>query len=138
MNADFSLHRPSRAIQALAWVMILAGCSSVEKVVDRPGRLLEPYRMDVGQGNFLSQDSVDKLKVGMSKTQVQAILGTPLLQDPFRTDRWDYVFDLKKGDGGRETRRFSVYFKEDLLERWGGDPLPTGRGDGVLPLRPAR
>ena len=139
MNAIFTPSRPVLGLcTAVLILSVMVGCSSVQKVVERPGRLLEPYRIDVGQGNFVSQDSVGQLKVGMSRAQVQALLGTPLLQDPFRADRWDYVFDLRKGDGGRETRRFTVFFKDEVLERWGGDPLPTGRGDGTLPLRPAR
>jgi len=74
----------------------------------------------------------------MTKEQVRAVLGTPLLVDPFRNDRWDYVFDIRRGDGRKERRRFSVLFKDDLLASWGGDPLPKDGGEDILPSRPAR
>lgn len=100
-------------------------------------RWLTPYRIDIGQGNYVSESMAAQLKSGMTKDQVRAVLGTPLLIDPFRKDRWDYVFDIKRGDGYKERRRFSVFFQNDLLANWGGDPLPQEAGEGVLPSRPA-
>lgn len=99
---------------------------------------LTPYRIDIGQGNFISESMAAQLKEGMTRDQVRAVLGTPLMVDPFRKDRWDYVFDIRRGDGRRERRRFSVNFKDDLLASWGGDPLPQESGEGILPSRPSR
>ena len=128
------------AVTALACVW-LTGCGTTEKIkqfTENPPNLLTPYRADIGQGNFVSESMAAQLKSGMSRDQVRAILGTPLLVDPFRTDRWDYVFDIKRGNGHKERRRFSVTFKNDQLASWGGDPLPREGGEGILPSRPAR
>jgi outer membrane protein assembly factor BamE len=120
---------------------LVAGCSTpkwVASTKENPPGWLTPYRVDIGQGNYVSQAMADQLKEGMSKEQVRAVLGTPLLVDPFRNDRWDYVFDIRRGDGRKEQRRFTVNFKDGLLANWGGDPLPKDGGEGILPSRPAR
>lgn len=130
---------------ALAVALALTGCSSSQKKpvseLSAPGSSfswLTPYRVDVGQGNFISESMAAQLKEGMTPDQARAALGTPLLVDPFRGDRWDYVFEIRRGDGGRERRRFSLYFREGLLSSWGGDPLPKDSGEGILPSRPSR
>ncbi len=83
------------------------------------------YRIDINQGNFLSQDMVDKLKEGQTKAQVRATLGTPLITSAFRDDRWDYVYQFQRGGRVREHRQFTVYFNKDgLLARWEGDEMP--------------
>ncbi|MCC7325320.1 MAG: outer membrane protein assembly factor BamE [Burkholderiales bacterium] len=82
------------------------------------------YKLDINQGNFLSQDMVDKLKEGQTKTQVRALLGTPLIVSAFRDNRWDYVYVFKRGGRVREHRQFTVYFNDDQLARWEGDEMP--------------
>lgn len=84
----------------------VTGCSTLEKVV---------YRIDVPQGNYLEQSKVDQLQVGMTKEQVQYLLGTPLLQDPFNQTRWDYVFIKRKGHEDPIQRTLLVYFGENGL-----------------------
>lgn len=116
----------------------LAACGSVERVRDNPPSWLKPYRADIGQGNFITAEQTERLAVGQSREQVRALLGTPLLVDPFRSDRWDYVFDLRRGNGDRDRRRFWVTFEGDQLKTWGGDALPEVSGDVLLPMRPAR
>lgn len=121
---------------------LLAGCgSSGPKGAPKPSILpywLSPYIPDIGQGNYVSESMVSQLQEGMPREQVRSILGTPLLVDPFRSDRWDYVFDIRRGDGTMQRRRFTVVFVNDRLDSWGGDPLPKDGGEGVLPSRPAR
>ena len=112
--------------------LLLSGCGST-KWVDNPPTWLTPYRTDVAQGNFVSQEMADQLSAGMSRDQVRAILGTPLLVDPFRNDRWDYVFEIRRGDGRSERRRFSVFFENGLLASYEGDTLPDESGQGLLP-----
>ena len=133
--------KPIRLAGLLLTPLLLAGCSTpqwVKSARENPPNWLTPYRVDIGQGNYVSEAMAAQLKEGMTKEQVRAVLGTPLLVDPFRSDRWDYVFDIQRGDGRKERRRFSVTFKDNLLASWGGDPLPKDGGEGILPSRPAR
>ena len=127
---------------AAASAVLLAGCASknnrLTHLRENPPNWLTPFRIDIGQSNYITESMVGQLKKGMSREQVRGVLGTPLLIDPFRNDRWDYVFKLKRGDGRQDRRRFFVQFKEDALESWGGDPLPREGGEELLPSRPAR
>lgn len=82
------------------------------------------YRLDINQGNFLSQDMVDRLKVGQTRQQVRLALGTPLVMTVFRENRWDYVYQFSQRGRVQEHRLFTVYFTDDLLARWEGDEMP--------------
>jgi outer membrane protein assembly factor BamE len=86
---------------------------------------ITPYKIDIQQGNYVTQDMVAKLKPGMSKSQVRFALGTPLIVDPFHTERWDYVYELKKRGRVIEHRRIVVLFADDKLIRIDGDVAPT-------------
>jgi outer membrane protein assembly factor BamE (lipoprotein component of BamABCDE complex) len=87
------------------------------------------YKLDINQGNYLSQDMVDKLKVGQTPQQVKVILGTPLVTSVFRPDRWDYVYEFKRGGQQLEHRNFTVYFVDGKLARWEGDEMPPSVAD---------
>lgn len=89
---------------------------------------LKPYRIDIQQGNFLSQEMVSQLKKGMTKEQVRFVLGTPLVTDVFHGNRWDYVFYRELQDGKKEQRNISVFFEEDKLARVSGDVVPKAEG----------
>ena len=108
-----------------ACVLLLSACSRF-RVPMLPG--LAPYRMEVQQGNYVTQDMVAKLKPGMTRNQVKFALGTPLIADPFHNDRWDYVYVLQRQGRVVEQRRIVVVFKEDRLERVDGDVQPAGSG----------
>lgn len=82
---------------------------------------VQPYRIDVRQGNYVDQTMVSQLKKGMSREQVRFILGTPLLVDIFHADRWDYVYRFKRGNGPLESRKLSVYFADGKLDSVDGD-----------------
>jgi len=82
------------------------------------------YKLDINQGNYISQDMVDKLKVGQTKPQVRATLGTPLVTSVFRDNRWDYVYMFQSNGRVREHRQFTVFFANDTLARWEGDEMP--------------
>ena len=86
-----------------------------------------PYRPDIQQGNFVSQEMLSQLKVGMTREQVRFVLGTPLLASIFHGNRWDYPFRLERGNGELTTSRVTVYFKDDVVERFDGGNLPTER-----------
>jgi outer membrane protein assembly factor BamE len=89
--------------------------------------IFSPYRPDIQQGNFVSQEMLTQLKVGQTREQVRFILGSPLLTDVFHADRWDYPFYLARGNGELTTSRVTVYFKNDVVERFDGGNLPTER-----------
>jgi outer membrane protein assembly factor BamE len=89
--------------------------------------VFSPYRPDIQQGNFVSQEMLTQLKVGQTRDQVKFILGTPLLTDAFHADRWDYPFYLARGNGELTTSRVTVYFKGDQLARIDGGNLPSER-----------
>lgn len=95
---------------------------------------LTPYKMDIQQGNYVTQDMVAKLKPGMTRAQVRFALGTPLVVDPFHTDRWDYVYVLRKKGKIVEQRRLIVLFQDEKLLRLEGDVTPAaqaGRPEAV-------
>ena len=77
-----------RAAPLALAVLALGGCKSLDEHLPT-WRSLGVYKIDINQGNYLSQDMVDKLKVGMTQSQVKQLLGTPLVTSPFRRDRWD-------------------------------------------------
>ena len=85
-----------------------------------------PYRPDIQQGNFVSEEMLSQLKLGMTREQVRFIFGTALLADPFHADRWDYAFRMAKGNGEITTSRVIVFFDKDgKVARWEGGNLPT-------------
>jgi|SRR6476659_4890675 len=109
---------------ALALVLVAAGgCATADKYMPT-WRSFGVYKMDVNQGNYLSQDMVDKLKVGMTQAQVKQVLGTPLVASPFRADRWDYIYEYSQQGRVTEHRTFTVWFADSKLARWEGDALP--------------
>jgi len=76
------------------------------------------YRPEIQQGNILDLEQIDKLKTGMSRRQVIYVMGTPLLEDPFHKDRWDYIHTVKPGSGsGMTIQRLTLYFNQDSLQR---------------------
>lgn len=100
---------------------LLSGCSSLEF----PG----VYRLSIDQGNIITQEMVDQLKPGMSRNQVQFIMGTPLVEDTFHSDRWDYLYSLRDSDGHRTQQRLSIFFENDRLKSFSGDFLPSGAAE---------
>ena len=86
--------------------------------------LLTPYKMDINQGNFVSADMREKLKLGMTRQQVRYVLGTPLINDVFHGDRWDYVYRLERGGKLVEQQHLVIYFEGDKLLRIDDDPKP--------------
>jgi outer membrane protein assembly factor BamE len=117
---------------ATAIVLMLAACSWVPR--------LGVYKLDVNQGNYITSDQVEKLKVGQTRQQVRAVLGTPMLADAFHANRWDYPYEFNRLGRTLEHRQFTVYFVDDKVARWEGDEMPpspvevarSGGGDAAL------
>jgi outer membrane protein assembly factor BamE len=79
---------------------------------------LTPYRIEIQQGNYVTQEMVEQLKPGLTPDQVRFIVGTPLVNDIFHKDRWDYVFMRQPANGGEvEVRRTAVFFEDGKLTR---------------------
>lgn len=86
--------------------------------------IFSPYKLDIQQGNFVSQEMAAKLKEGMTKEQVRFLLGVPLLTDMFHDGRWDYLFRLQKASGELSTNRLTVFFKDGRVARFESTSLP--------------
>ena len=118
---------------ALALGIVLAGCSYLPPS-------LGVYKLDVNQGNYITQDQVERLKVGQTRQQVRLVLGTPLLADPFHATRWDYVYEFQRQGRMLEHSQLTIYFVDDKVARWENSELPpppaevarSGEGDARL------
>ena len=108
-------------VLAILLPLLLAACSSMSTP--------QPYRIDIQQGNVITQEMVAQLKPGLTRDQVKFILGSPLVADMFHTDRWDYVYMLQPGKGEVQRRRLTVIFEDNKLARLAGDVVA---GDGWL------
>jgi outer membrane protein assembly factor BamE len=97
------------AIRALRIVSVAA------LLVSAPGCI---YRISVQQGNLLEESAIEQVSVGMTRSQVQFLLGTPMIRDPFHEDRWDYMYYLLPGRSDDVARRWCiVYFEGDRVVR---------------------
>ena len=96
-------------------VTLLSGCSEFPGV----------FKIDIPQGNIISQEMVDELKPGMTYSQVRYVLGTPLVVDTFSGERWDYIYTFKKGGGQRTQEQLSLFFTDGQLISFSGDYKPT-------------
>jgi outer membrane protein assembly factor BamE len=121
------LHRPVRLQSAFIVMacMVLASCSNMGGSAVNPVNWITPYKIDVIQGNFIAKEQVEQLRAGMSRDQVKAVLGTPLMASLFHADRWDYVFTLKRQGIAPQSFKYTVFFKGDALERFEGDSMPS-------------
>lgn len=101
-------------------LVLAAACLSACGFVGFPG----VYRIDVEQGNIVTQEQVDQLEPGMSRRQVRFILGTPLVEDPFNADRWDYGYSKRNGLDVLNEYKLTVFFLDDQLIDVRGDFIP--------------
>ena len=95
-----------RAFGVFTLYLIISGCTSW---------LPEPHRIDIEQGNIVTQIQRDSLVAGMTKDKVQKLLGEAILKDPFHSNRWDYIYRLKSDDKKNMQSRLTLYFKGDSL-----------------------
>jgi outer membrane protein assembly factor BamE len=107
------LHSSARLLLLTSIVVALCSCS-----------FPAVYKLDIQQGNIITQDRVDQLKPGMSKRQVRFLMGTPLLVDSFNENRWDYFYSLKNNDDAYSKERLTMYFVDDQLHHMQGNFRP--------------
>lgn len=88
------------------------------------------HRLDVQQGNVITEAAVKQLQPGMSFRQVRFIMGTPLVEDPFHPNRWDYVYTVQPGDTRaiQESRRVAIFFQDEKIVK-----IDTPPGFGAKP-----
>ena len=118
-------HRCTRLGLILLFGATAAACSSFNNATQSVASVVTPYKIDVVQGNFVSREQVQALQPGMGRQQVRDILGTPLVTSLFHADRWEYVFSLQRPGQPVQSRKLTVFFKGDVLERFEGDEMPT-------------
>ena len=123
LKQAMTLRRSARTVVLSMALVVAGGCATVDQYLPT-WRSFGVYKIDINQGNYLSQDMVDKLKVGMTQAQVKQVLGTPLIASPFRPDRWDYVYEYTRQGRVVEHRNFAAYFADGKLARWEGDEMP--------------
>ena len=91
------------------------------------------YKIDIQQGNVVTQEMIDQLRPGMTTRQVRFIMGTPLLQDTFEPNRWDYLYSMQAGHNPRVQERVSLIFEDDQLIGLAGDFVPgTSRDEAIM------
>ncbi|MGI9275821.1 MAG: outer membrane protein assembly factor BamE [Endozoicomonas sp.] len=117
---------PALTAIVISAAALLAGCASStdsgSKLISFPGA----YKIDIQQGNVITQNMVDQLRPGMTRNQARYVLGTPLLEDTFNKDRWDYVYSLQPGGKDRTQQTLTIFFEDDKLASIQGDFLPGG------------
>lgn len=104
-------------------LLAVGGCNYTK--IPTPADLPIVYKIDVQQGNVVTQEMLAKLQPGMDKSKVRFIMGTPLVVDVFHQNRWDYLYTLQERGGEIKQRRISLYFKDDKLERIEGNVKPA-------------
>jgi len=105
----------------LALIPLVSACSSLQNPVSTITNSITPHHIEIQQGNVVTQEMLNRLKPGMTPSQVRFVMGTPLVVDPFRMDRWDYVYLLRKGGQNLEKRRITIVFEEGRLKGVEGD-----------------
>jgi len=106
----------------LAFPLLTAACGLMPN--------LTPYRIEVQQGNYVTEEMAAQLKPGLTRDQVRFILGTPLVSDIFHEERWDYVFMRRRANRSEvEYRRIAVFFEDGKLKRVEGDIVAAGAAD---------
>jgi len=117
-------------------VQALTACSSArtlnEEMLAAADKIPGVYKIDVRQGNLVTQEMINQLRPGMDKRQVTFILGTPLLVDPFHKDRWDYFYDLKTAGKQTTQERVTVFFADNKLVNLRGNFKPSNQFQPML------
>ena len=119
------MHFTARITCCLAMTALLAGGSGVSMPDFSMPKLPNVHKFDIQQGNVITQDMIDQLRPGMTKSQVRFVMGTPLVSDTFNEDRWDYYYSLSPSNGEEVRERMAIFFENDQLVGFRGDFIPT-------------
>jgi len=102
----YNINKMVAKIFTLLVFLLLAGCSYLPHIL---------YKIEVQQGNVVTEEMVEKLKPGMTKAQVLFVMGSPLIIDAFRDNRWDYVYLFREKGDLVEQKRLTIFFENDNL-----------------------
>lgn len=114
-----------RLLALILTAALLSGCATVRNFEFRNLGIPPVHRVTIQQGNVLTQEMIDRLRPGMTRRQVQFVMGEPILGNTFQDDRWDYVYTIQVGAQERRQQRLTLYFEGDALNRFEGDFLPS-------------
>jgi outer membrane protein assembly factor BamE len=101
MNIKIQSTKVIKKFILVSFITLLSACSN--------------YKLEIQQGNLVTQESVSKLQRGMTKQQIQSLLGTPLMQDSFNNNRWDYVFYQNEDKNKSTSKNITLFFKDNQL-----------------------
>jgi len=136
-TARTKLSRVAFGLATVAAAMLVGGCATREQSTDSFLGLITPYRIDIVQGNAVTKEQVAQVRPGMSREQVRAILGSPMLSDPFHANRWDYLFSLRRPGTAVQRRSLVAWFEGDALKKLDApDDLPS-ENEFVASIAPA-
>lgn len=135
LSTSASFRRFTRLAALAGLPLALGACAYLPEMPSLPSLqsgesflgLVTPYRMDIVQGNVVTQELAARVQPGMSRAQVRDILGSPMLTDPFHADRWDYIFTIRRQGTPPQRRDVVAFFNGDKLERLEAKDLPTER-----------
>ncbi len=130
-----SFHRIFNLGLSLCGLLAVSACSTLQKPIEgvssqvanvsgRVADVFRPYRTEVVQGNVVTREQQQLLRVGMTRLQVRDLLGTPLITSVFHANRWDYAFTIRRQGAEPLHRKLSVFFEGDGLARVEADELP--------------
>lgn len=112
---------PASLVAALA----LGGCGTPLRDADSLFGLITPYRFEVVQGNVVTKEQLERVRIGMQRRQVRELLGSPMLTDLFHGDRWDYVFTIRRQGAEPQRRGIVLAFEGDRLVKIDAEELPS-------------
>jgi len=118
--------RPVSIVFALLACVSLVGCESLQRTDSFMG-FITPYRIDIVQGNVITQEQAASIRPGLTRLQVRDVLGTPLITDPFHAQRWDYIFTLRRPGTDLQRRSVVVIFEGDVVKSIEAPALPSER-----------
>lgn len=99
--------------------VLMSGCTS-----------FTPYKMEIRQGNYITPEMRKKIKTGMSRQQITSVLGSPLVNDVFHANRWDYIYRFEEKGKLVEEKRLTLFFEGDFVKR-----IDDSQADGVAPAK---
>jgi len=116
---------PLRLLTLTLTVALLSGCAAVRNFEFRNLGIPPVHRVTIQQGNVITQEMIDRLRPGMTRRQVQFVMGEPILGNTFQADRWEYIYNIQVGAEARKQQRLTLHFDDDTLNRFEGDFVPS-------------